>query len=303
MTKTKILMVDDEMELLETNKDYFEHEGFDVSTAQSGFEALELLSEQKYDAIITDFTMPKMDGIQFASYVKVNESNATTPIFVISGNINENAIERLKKIGIIGFIAKPYDIANVVNIVKAKTLKASRSDAYSDEIVTTFKNSTSEIFSHYFNDRFKIIDSKVSNSKAPPALYGSVIPIFGQYLYGCISVYCNSDVLLMVCKSLFGEKNTRFSDNFLCDLIGEINNSIAGSLKLNLAKKEEIIALGLPVSIKAHSQTLALIPSSPKHVLTILVDKSPCYLEFCLGDPVRIASIEREQRMRIFNKA
>ncbi|MFK7823234.1 MAG: response regulator [Oligoflexales bacterium] len=161
MVKSKVLMVDDEADLLSINKDYFEQEGFEVSTAEDGFEALALISEEKFDAIITDYTMPRMNGIQFANYVKVNENNAQTPIFVISGNINDNAMDKLKEIGVIGFISKPYDIQKVINTVKAKIFKKSRTDSYSDEIVSTFSKSVSEVFSHYFPEKVNIADSKI----------------------------------------------------------------------------------------------------------------------------------------------
>ena len=301
MAKSKILMVDDERDLLDTNKEFFEQDDFVVSIAESGFDAIRLISEEKFDAIITDYTMPVMNGIQFASYVKVNELNALTPIFVISGNINDKAIERLKKIGVIGFISKPYDIMKFINIVKSKILKNSRTDSYSDEVISLFSSSVSEVFSHYFPNKVKIVDSKIFNTKTPLAHYASVIPIYGQHVYGYNAVYCNSDVLQMICHTLFGQKNTQFSDNFLTDLTGEINNNIVGNLKLQLAKQEEVIQLGLPVSVKAHPQALTLMPSSPKHLITLSIDNTPCYVEFSLGDPLRVAALEKKQHIRIFS--
>ena len=301
MTKSKVLMVDDEVDLLAINKDYFEQEGFEVSTAENGFEALELISEEKFDAIITDYTMPKMNGIQFASYVKVNDQNASTPIFVISGNINDGAMDKLKKIGVIGFISKPYDIQKVVNMVKAKVFKKSRTDSYSDEIVSIFSNAVSEVFSHYFPDKVNIADSKIFNSKTPLAHYGSSIAIYGQHVFGYTAVYCNSDILMMICNSLFGKNKTEFSDNFLLDLTGEIANNIVGNLKYQLANEKEVILSGLPLSIKGHSQALTLLPSSPKHLITLSIENTPCYVEFSLGDPVRVNAPEKEKSLRIFS--
>lgn len=294
-------MVDDEADLLATNKEFFEQDDFEVSTAENGFEAIRLISEQKFDAIITDYTMPKMNGIQFASYVKVNEHNALTPIFVISGNINDKAIERLKKIGVIGFISKPYDIMKFINIVKSKILKTTRMDSYSDQVISLFSSSVSEVFSHYFPDKVKIADSKLFNSKTPLAHFASAIPIYGQYFYGYIAVYCNSDILQMICSTLFGQKNTQFGDAFLTDLTGEIANNIVGNLKLQLVKQNEVIQLGLPLSVKAHPQALTLMPSSPKHLITLSIDNTPCYVEFSLGDPVRVATMEKKEHIRIFS--
>ncbi|MFK7827311.1 MAG: chemotaxis protein CheX [Oligoflexales bacterium] len=146
-----------------------------------------------------------------------------------------------------------------------------------------------------------VSDQTLFNSKTPLAHFASTIPIYGQHVFGYISVYCNSDILLMICNSLFGKNNTEFSDNFLLDLTGEINNNIVGNLKHQFSDQKEVILSGLPVSIKGHSQALTLLPSSPMHLITLSIDNIHCYVEFALGDTVRITASEKKQSIRIFN--
>lgn len=290
MTQHSILLVDDEPDLLAINKEFFEEAGFLVTTSPDGFAALQHVSDKKFSVIVTDYQMPNMNGIQLASYIKVSEHNANTPLFVISGNINEQAIETLRKVGVIGFIKKPYDLTKLVNIVKSKIPKENDGALYSTELLDLLHGSVLEVFNHYCPDQVKILDSNSLNSKDSFATYSSVIPIFGQFVYGYVSVYCNQKTLELVCESLFGEGCGPFDEQFMCDLTGEITNTIVGSIKHRMDHKDEVIQIGLPLAVKSHARALSIMPGAPKHLLTVEINKTTAYIEFSFGDPKRIQS-------------
>ncbi|MHA2062728.1 MAG: response regulator, partial [Candidatus Sifarchaeia archaeon] len=62
--KTKILIVDDDVDALELMHELFEGKGYQPSTATNGLEALNLIREDEPDMVITDIRMPDMDGMQ-----------------------------------------------------------------------------------------------------------------------------------------------------------------------------------------------------------------------------------------------
>jgi PAS domain S-box-containing protein len=86
--RIQLLYVDDEDLLLELGKEYFERDGeFSVDTAVSAREALDLLGKKTYDAIVSDYQMPGMDGIEFLKMVRGKDK--TTPFILFTGRSRE----------------------------------------------------------------------------------------------------------------------------------------------------------------------------------------------------------------------
>lgn len=105
---TKILVIDDERPIRSTLKEILEFEKFIVETAEDGKAGLDLILKYKYDLILCDIKMPKMDGMEVLD--KIVENNIETPVVMISGHGNvETAVEAIKK-GAYDFIQKPLDL-------------------------------------------------------------------------------------------------------------------------------------------------------------------------------------------------
>ncbi len=89
--KIHALYVDDEANLLEIGKLYLERTGdFSVTTAPGSIEAIELLKEQSFDVIISDYQMPVMDGIEFLRHLK--SEGITTPFILFTGRGREEVV-------------------------------------------------------------------------------------------------------------------------------------------------------------------------------------------------------------------
>lgn len=82
----KILLVDDNVNGLSARQSVLEELGHRISTASGGVEALELFSRQKFDLVITDFRMPKMDGLELI--VRLRKQAPEIPIILISGYVD-----------------------------------------------------------------------------------------------------------------------------------------------------------------------------------------------------------------------
>jgi len=80
--KKKIIIVDDCAKILEAYKDIFTSKGYDIATATNGVEALNLIKKQKYDILVTDLKMPKMDGFELTD--KTKQIDEDIPIILIS---------------------------------------------------------------------------------------------------------------------------------------------------------------------------------------------------------------------------
>ncbi len=111
-----ILIIDDERPIRNTLKEILEYEKFTVDEAEDGQSGLEKIKSSKYDLIMCDIKMPKMDGIEVLE--KAVDFGIDTPIVMISGHGTiETAVEALKK-GAYDFISKPLDLNRLLVTVR-----------------------------------------------------------------------------------------------------------------------------------------------------------------------------------------
>jgi len=112
----KILVIDDEKSIRNTLKDILEYEKFDVDLAADGFEGIEMAEHTKYDVILLDIKMPKMDGMEVLE--KLLQDDPDNTIVMISGHGNiETAVDAIKK-GAYDFISKPPDINRMLITIR-----------------------------------------------------------------------------------------------------------------------------------------------------------------------------------------
>lgn len=112
----RILIVDDEKSIRRTLRDILEYEDFSVEEAGDGQEGLAMALKERYDIILCDIKMPKMDGMELLD--KFMQTNPDSPIVMISGHGNiETAVEAVKK-GAYDFIAKPLDLNRLLVTVR-----------------------------------------------------------------------------------------------------------------------------------------------------------------------------------------
>lgn len=111
-----ILVVDDDRPIRSTLREILEFEKFKVEEAENGEEALEKVKNQKFDLVLCDIKMPKMDGIEVLE--KLQEMHHDLPVVMISGHGTiETAVEAIK-MGAFDFIAKPLDLNRLLVTVR-----------------------------------------------------------------------------------------------------------------------------------------------------------------------------------------
>ena len=121
-SKQRILLIDDERDILEVIGYFLKREGYEVSAAESGAEALELMKEQSFDVVICDYLMPKMDGISLLK--KIREKKDYTSFVFFSGNADEN--HEVKMIGLGAYqLVQKNDFKKLPEAIK-RTLKHSQ---------------------------------------------------------------------------------------------------------------------------------------------------------------------------------
>ena len=113
----KILVVDDEEDMVFMLKATLEKQGFEVVTASDGEQALRVIKTSPPDLMIVDLTMPNMNGWRFSLKVREDERFKTTPIIILSGLIEGERPPEQHESGSI-YIPKPFDIFKLMDKVK-----------------------------------------------------------------------------------------------------------------------------------------------------------------------------------------
>lgn len=117
----KVLIVDDDRDLLDLMVFVLSAEGFPVETATDGHEALDVVERQMPDLILLDMKMPVMNGWEFAAEFH-RKYDRRAPIIVVTAA--ENAEKRADEIGATGWISKPFDVSQLVKIVRRHVREA-----------------------------------------------------------------------------------------------------------------------------------------------------------------------------------
>ncbi|MGE9314912.1 sigma-54-dependent transcriptional regulator [Niabella sp. CJ426] len=111
-----ILVVDDEVSIRKTLIEILSFEGYKTQEASDGEQGIKIFSEHKFDAVLCDIKMPKMDGMEFLN--KALEIAPDVPVIMISGHGTiETAVEAVKK-GAYDFISKPPDLNRLLITIK-----------------------------------------------------------------------------------------------------------------------------------------------------------------------------------------
>jgi two-component system chemotaxis response regulator CheY len=110
----RVLVVDDDPDILDALSEILEAEGYDVQRARNGREALQRLEQGLPDLVLLDLMMPVMDGWEFARSLA---PGARPPIIVLSADRNVSA--KAKEIGALGWLAKPFELSELLEAVRS----------------------------------------------------------------------------------------------------------------------------------------------------------------------------------------
>ncbi len=119
MKPKKILVVDDEVDLVETVRFPLEMEGFDVLVSYNGEDALNQARKENPDLIILDLMLPKLDGYKVCRLLKFDERYKHIPILMLTAKTQEKDKILGKETGADEYITKPFEMDYLMEKVKA----------------------------------------------------------------------------------------------------------------------------------------------------------------------------------------
>jgi CheY-like chemotaxis protein len=114
--KKKILVVDDEPQVCEAVKMLLEFDGHEVMTAGNGKEALALFEREKFDVVITDYTMPEMKGDELVRAIKVRVPGQ--PVIMLTAHAEMLKTSTVPLTGVDQLVSKPFQIADLRDAIQ-----------------------------------------------------------------------------------------------------------------------------------------------------------------------------------------
>jgi DNA-binding response OmpR family regulator len=129
--KKKILIVDDERDILKALMIRLQGAGYEVVTAFDGAQGIFMAHKEKPDLIILDIRMPAGDGFSVAEKLKHSSSTFSIPIIFLTGSPEKDSEEKAMALGARFYIKKPYDPEELLDAIKRGLKKDS--DPSSDE--------------------------------------------------------------------------------------------------------------------------------------------------------------------------
>jgi two-component system alkaline phosphatase synthesis response regulator PhoP/two-component system response regulator VicR len=123
--KKKILIVDDERDIVKALMIRLQRAGYQVVTAFDGAQGVFMAHKEKPDLIILDIRMPAGDGFSVAQRLKRSTHTFTIPVIFLTGSPETNAEEKARALGARFYIKKPYDPEELLDAIKRALEKDS----------------------------------------------------------------------------------------------------------------------------------------------------------------------------------
>lgn len=114
---THILIIEDDINLSTVLADYLQNKGYVVATAPDGQEGWEMLMKNHYDLVLSDITMPRMNGWQFLKSLR--DSNNQVPLIFVTAKTDREDIIRGYNLGCDDYVTKPYSMDILICKIEA----------------------------------------------------------------------------------------------------------------------------------------------------------------------------------------
>ena len=282
-----VLIVDDEPEIVEFISLILDGHGI---TSVGVFDPISGIAEaekQAFDAIITDFRMPKMTGLEMISKIKAGDLNRSTPIIVLSANLNDDLLERLEKLGVIDVMSKPPEIDVLLRIIEKAGQRRPKMTGsyYTQQLIDGIHSSFCLVMKNHLGESLEIEPPVELQSQLLDIEYSGMVTLFGRRLSGVVTVSYQTGFTVAFASTLLGHPPLGSELDIFESTTGEIAEQIAHFAIPQIEKSLGIhLVQLLPIIIQGRTTTIPLAASQPRVVSKLTLNGKHCYMEFCFMD-------------------
>ena len=158
----RLLVVDDEAILLKAVAATLRAEGYDVTTARSGTDALVSVNQMMPDLIISDIRMPGMDGYELARILRSNARTSLVPIIFLTAKGERNDRIAGFRSGIDAYLTKPFDPDELLAVISGILNRMERTGAEIARLMSSVKGEESNMSAFEFDEDFTEAEQRVA---------------------------------------------------------------------------------------------------------------------------------------------
>lgn len=119
---SKILVVDDD-EMMIMMARHILSTKYEVVTAETGAEAIEIFDKERPDMVLSDLMMPEMDGMETLAEIRAGEWIKNVPVMMLTATVEKDLIQRARALDVTDYIKKPFMPADLIQRVEKKLSK------------------------------------------------------------------------------------------------------------------------------------------------------------------------------------
>ena len=123
LSQMRILVVDDSADTVDMLRRLFEMDGALVTTAPGGTEALEIAVEKHFDVVLSDISMPGMDGFEFVRRLRQIAKQRDVPVIALTGFGRAEDVDRARAEGFLAHVTKPIEVNSLIDIMRKLPVK------------------------------------------------------------------------------------------------------------------------------------------------------------------------------------
>ncbi|SMF69437.1 response regulator [Pseudobacteriovorax antillogorgiicola] len=296
----KILIVDDEPDVIACYRSIFSSDRMTVVTADNGLQAFELVQNTAFDAIVTDLNMPHLHGVQLIACIKATDLNRHCPIIVVSSNLKQDVLPKLEAMKLVEAMSKPVDPGELKRKIESSIYPSRKQAiAYNPKYIDLFKQSGSKLLNFYFGLEPEVQEPYLRRKAEPFGAVTGVVNFFGPDFFGVLSISCDQSFVQDLASQLFGIEASEVDVVQFVDLVGELANQLGGFVKDHVTSSGMDVMLGIPF-ILAQDHKIPACVSSPKIAILYSIGRGNCRVEFALGDPQHLHLHGKQDTSDIF---
>ncbi|MGB7339644.1 MAG: response regulator [Phototrophicaceae bacterium] len=145
---THILLVEDEKPLREQVADMLRLEGFDVTEAEDGQAAIDLLANKRPHIILCDVAMPNMDGYEVLAHVRNTDQISSLPFIFLTARADRSFVRHGMELGADDYLTKPFTRKELLSAIDSRLARAQTFSKQSDDALETAKKQLSHMVAH-----------------------------------------------------------------------------------------------------------------------------------------------------------
>ncbi len=119
--KTRIMIVDDSVSLLQSLSIILKKAGYEVIETSNGVDAISKLNGSPLDMFFLDLNMPKMDGFELTKKIREHQKYRFVPIIILTTEIQTSKKEEGRSLGVTGWMTKPFTSSQILEVVRKAT--------------------------------------------------------------------------------------------------------------------------------------------------------------------------------------